>query len=292
MRHWGDRHAQTDRETYLRGVVVTDGGLGTQLRPAPAGQHLQEAWNLEHSGECGKVARAYVRQQADRATNSFGANRFVVGPPRTGGRGRADWGPSRSPPPRPRVEPTVRSMAPRRIALVGRRERHEVREAFAVAGRALAEEGGPRIGHRNHVRRERSPAGRIGRGGDRSAGGGLHGLRFGSRPRPHDDGQHARAGGRRTDRRRGRRDRLQLRPGDRRVHRHLPPAAAATDRPVWIKANAGLPQVVDGQTVYAQTPDAFAETVPALVEAGASFVGGCCGTTPEFIQAVRRKLSS
>ena len=65
---------------------------------------------------------------------------------------------------------------------------------------------------------------------------------------------------------------------------------AVTDRPIWIKANAGLPEMVDGKTVYKQTPGEFAAYVPQLVEAGASFIGGCCGTTPEFIRAVVRKL--
>jgi methionine synthase I (cobalamin-dependent) len=65
---------------------------------------------------------------------------------------------------------------------------------------------------------------------------------------------------------------------------------AATDLPLWIKANAGLPQMVAGQTVYSQTAAEFADHVPELVEAGASFIGGCCGTTPEFIRAVAAKL--
>ncbi len=65
----------------------------------------------------------------------------------------------------------------------------------------------------------------------------------------------------------------------------------ATDRPLWIKANAGLPKVVDGETVYTQTPKGFADHVPGLIEGGASFVGGCCGTSPEFIQAVLKKLA-
>jgi len=63
---------------------------------------------------------------------------------------------------------------------------------------------------------------------------------------------------------------------------------AATDRPIWIKANAGLPEMIGGRAVYAQTAEKFAAVVPALVEAGANFVGGCCGTTPEFIRAIRR----
>jgi len=65
---------------------------------------------------------------------------------------------------------------------------------------------------------------------------------------------------------------------------------AATDRPVWIKANAGLPELVGGEIVYRQTPAQFAAYAPQLVEAGASFVGGCCGTSPEFIRAVAQQL--
>ena len=65
---------------------------------------------------------------------------------------------------------------------------------------------------------------------------------------------------------------------------------AATDRPIWIKANAGLPEMIEGTVVYKQTPAEFAGYVPKLIEAGASFVGGCCGTTPEFIRAVVEKL--
>jgi methionine synthase I (cobalamin-dependent) len=67
---------------------------------------------------------------------------------------------------------------------------------------------------------------------------------------------------------------------------------SATDRPLWIKPNAGLPQMIDGKAVYTQTPDEFAAFVPALVKAGASFVGGCCGTSPEFIAAIKKKLGS
>ncbi len=61
---------------------------------------------------------------------------------------------------------------------------------------------------------------------------------------------------------------------------------AATDLPIWIKPNAGLPEIVAGETVYRQTPAEFASYAPRLVAAGADFIGGCCGTTPEFIRAV------
>jgi methionine synthase I (cobalamin-dependent) len=60
---------------------------------------------------------------------------------------------------------------------------------------------------------------------------------------------------------------------------------SATDRPLWIKANAGLPEMVDGEVVYRTTADEFAAVVPGLIAAGAAFVGGCCGTSPEFIRA-------
>ena len=64
---------------------------------------------------------------------------------------------------------------------------------------------------------------------------------------------------------------------------------AATDRPLWIKANAGLPRMVDGRAVYDVSPEQFAGHVPALLDAGANFVGGCCGTGPAFIAQLHRR---
>lgn len=66
--------------------------------------------------------------------------------------------------------------------------------------------------------------------------------------------------------------------------------SAATDLPLWIKPNAGIPELVSGRTVYRTTPGEFAVQMPSLIEAGASFVGGCCGSTPDFIRAVASKL--
>jgi methionine synthase I (cobalamin-dependent) len=62
--------------------------------------------------------------------------------------------------------------------------------------------------------------------------------------------------------------------------------AAACSLPVWIKANAGLPETRDGAVVYSTPAAVFASYLPALIEAGAAFIGGCCGTTPEFIRAL------
>lgn len=61
---------------------------------------------------------------------------------------------------------------------------------------------------------------------------------------------------------------------------------ARTDRPLWMKANAGLPVMKDGTAVYEVTPAQFARHIPALLAAGADFVGGCCGTSPDFLRAV------
>lgn len=61
---------------------------------------------------------------------------------------------------------------------------------------------------------------------------------------------------------------------------------AACALPLWIKPNAGLPRV-EGASIYYETTAAdFAGHVPALIGAGARFVGGCCGSSPEFVRAM------
>lgn len=67
---------------------------------------------------------------------------------------------------------------------------------------------------------------------------------------------------------------------------------AATHLPVWIKANAGLPVINDGGVSYRTTPEEFASHSGPLLEAGATFLGGCCGTTPNFIRALARNACS
>ena len=62
---------------------------------------------------------------------------------------------------------------------------------------------------------------------------------------------------------------------------------AATDRPIWVKPNAGIPELVNDVPVWKTAPEEFGSYGPALVAAGASFLGGCCGTAPQFIRALR-----
>ena len=66
------------------------------------------------------------------------------------------------------------------------------------------------------------------------------------------------------------------------------PAAEGPARSIM--PNAGLPQRIEGQFIYAAGPDYIAAMVPRFVAAGARIVGGCCGTTPEHVAAMRRAL--
>lgn len=65
---------------------------------------------------------------------------------------------------------------------------------------------------------------------------------------------------------------------------------AVSDLPLWMKANAGRPIVAKGETTYDVTPAQFARFVPELIRAGADFVGGCCGTNPEFVAAMAAEI--
>ncbi len=62
--------------------------------------------------------------------------------------------------------------------------------------------------------------------------------------------------------------------------------AAAPGTPILVHANAGMPVVENGKTVFRDTPDDMASRVAELIEAGANIIGGCCGTTPAHIAAI------
>lgn len=57
--------------------------------------------------------------------------------------------------------------------------------------------------------------------------------------------------------------------------------------PVIVQPNAGLPKVIDGKTVFEVTPKDYAEAISKMIDMGVSIIGGCCGTTPEHIKAVK-----
>ncbi len=66
---------------------------------------------------------------------------------------------------------------------------------------------------------------------------------------------------------------------------------AATDLPIAAQPNAGRPRLIGDKTVFDMEPEPFAEGIVECIQAGATIVGGCCGTTPAHIEAVRRCLS-
>ena len=64
----------------------------------------------------------------------------------------------------------------------------------------------------------------------------------------------------------------------------------ATTLPLWIKPNAGVPQLQKGETVYPETPEEMVTSVSELIKAGVSMIGGCCGTTPEHIRLIALEI--
>jgi 5-methyltetrahydrofolate--homocysteine methyltransferase len=69
-----------------------------------------------------------------------------------------------------------------------------------------------------------------------------------------------------------------------------PVLRALTSLPLWIKANAGIPQIVNGKVAYPLSAEEYAAYVPALVDVGVDVIGGCCGTDPDFIREVGRRI--
>ncbi len=61
--------------------------------------------------------------------------------------------------------------------------------------------------------------------------------------------------------------------------------------PVILKPNAGIPRIEDGKTVFDITPDEFADEVCYLVKMGVRVIGGCCGTTPQYIKLLNEKIA-
>jgi 5-methyltetrahydrofolate--homocysteine methyltransferase len=62
------------------------------------------------------------------------------------------------------------------------------------------------------------------------------------------------------------------------------------DIPILVHANAGLPQNINGVDVFPESPEDMAKIAPNLVKAGANIIGGCCGTTPAHIAAIKKAI--
>jgi 5-methyltetrahydrofolate--homocysteine methyltransferase len=62
--------------------------------------------------------------------------------------------------------------------------------------------------------------------------------------------------------------------------------------PILIHANAGVPELKDGETIFRESPDETASYIEELLQAGANIVGGCCGTTPQHIEKIAEIVKS
>ncbi len=277
------------------GTTVTDGAWGTQMqaRGLPPGA-CPDAWNLDEPAKVEEVARAYVDAGSQIIlTNTFGANRFILGKKGFEDKvvdiNRAGAEISR----RAAGDKALvfASIGPSGVMLVmGDVSEDQLRDAFAIQAKALADGGADGI----VIETMADPAeARLAVAAAKETGLPVAACMV------FDTGPN--------------KDRTMMGTTPEQAAEQLTEAGAdvigsncgqgvagfveicrrlkaATDRPIWIKANAGLPEVKDGQTVYTQTPEEFAAYVPQLVEAGASFLGGCCGTSPAFIEAVCEKL--
>ncbi len=64
------------------------------------------------------------------------------------------------------------------------------------------------------------------------------------------------------------------------------------DIPIIIQANAGLPELINGESVFPATPEEMADQNPLWIKAGVNIIGGCCGTTDKHIRAIRNAVDS
>ena len=283
------------QQLLARGPVVTDGAWGTELqaRGLPIGE-FPDAWNLTHPERVASVAHGYVAVGSRVIlTNTFGANRV-----RLAETGLADQlgeinnrGVEISRAAAGDKALTFASMGPTgKLLLNGDVTEAELRDAFAEQANALAASKPDAliIESMSDVEEARTAvmAARAtglpvvicmvfdaGKNKDRTMMG----------KTPEETAQVLSAAGA---------DVIGANCGQGiagfvEICRRL---RATTDRPIWIKPNAGLPKLVEGRAVYETSPERFASHVPALVEAGANFIGGCCGTTPAFIKAIKRIL--
>lgn len=278
-----------------RGPLITDGAWGTELqRRGLAPGENPDLWNLEYPELVGQVARAYVEAGSQIIlTNTFRANAISLG--ERHGAAAADINRAGVAISRRAVEGTpvkvAASMGPSgKMLVAGEVTPEQITTAYAEQSRACAEAGADALLLETFSDLEEASlalaAARAtglpvivsfvfdtGKKKDRTM--------MGSTPeqiarRMQEEGAAAVGAN------------CGLGPDG------FPPLSVrlrdACELPIWIKPNAGLPEVVDGEARYQLPPDDFASYLPALLDAGACFVGGCCGTNPDFIRALVQEM--
>lgn len=283
-------------ELIAAGPVLTDGGWGTELqgRGLAAGE-LGDTWNLSHPERVEEVARAYVEAGSRIIlTNTFRANRIALGRHAEGGHvtgiNRAGVAISRRAAAGRAL--VFASMGPSgKLLVTNEVGARDLEAAFTEQARALATAGADGL-----VVETMADLGEAKIAVEAAVATGLPVVAC----MVFDSGKN--------------RDRTMTGVGPEQAAAELGAAGAhvvgancglgmeevlpvcealarSTDRPVWIKPNAGLPELVDGQIVYRMDPGTFAGFLPALSAAGARFIGGCCGTNPRFVEALRAQLA-
>ena len=283
-------------------TVIVDGAMGTQLQLAGLGLgECGSAWNLDHPERLTAIHAAYVEAGCDAViTNSFGANRWVLG--RYGLDGR--------------VEEVNRSAAQiaRRAAgdgtcvlgdvgpcggllpPLGAIDPGELLEEFTRQARALLDGGADGIIIETMTAVEEvTIAVRAARAA--AAPFVIASLAFDHLPNglmrtmmgvaPERAAQAALEAGADIV---GANCGTSMTTGD--FARVVEAIRRVTDRPVIVQANAGTPELIDGRAVYSLPPEALADGMAEVVAAGASLVGGCCGTTPAHIAALARRFKA
>jgi 5-methyltetrahydrofolate--homocysteine methyltransferase len=282
-------------ELLARAPLITDGALGTQLqaRGLESGE-CPDAWNLSRPDRVEEVARAYVEAGSDIIlTNTFRANRLALA-----GYGLADKTEEIN---RAGIELARRAAAGHakvfasvgpsgKMLATGDISEEDLRTAFAEQVRVLAKAGAEGIAIETMTDLAEA---KLAVAAARDVGlpivasmvfdSGKDKDRTMTGVTPEQAAQELTAQGADVI---GANCGLGI-AGYVPICRRL---RASTDRPIWIKPNAGLPEMVEGRVVYKTTPQEFAAFVPALLEAGASFVGGCCGTGPEFVRAMKEAV--
>jgi 5-methyltetrahydrofolate--homocysteine methyltransferase len=282
-------------QLLARGPVVTDGAWGTELqaRGLQSGD-FPDAWNLSHPEKVLEVAAAYVQAGSQIIlTNTFGANRLRLGAHAlTGQLAEINRrGVEISKQAAGAQAAVFASIGPTgKMLLAGETTEEELRELFEEQARVLAEAGADglvvetmaeleeasiavRAAHATGLPVVGCMVYDAGKDKDRTMTGVTPERAAAGLSAAGADVIGANCG--------------QGIEGFVPICRRL---RAATDKPLWMKANAGLPELVEGRVTYRTTPEVFASFGPALAAAGAQFLGGCCGTNPDFIRALRKTV--
>lgn len=285
-----------DAKQYAGKVTIADGAWGTELDKlgCPAG-FCREEWNVTRPELVGKVAGSYVDAGAKIIlTNTFGANRFVLAK-----HGRAEKvaefnraGAAISKQAIAGKGHVFASIGPSgKLLMMGEATEGELFEAFREQAVALAEGGADALvvetmtdltEAATAVRAARTTGLLVAASMTYDSGPEKTNTMMGVTPEKAAQAL-SEAGA----------DIIGCNCGIG-IENYIKVAAklrAVTDQPIWVKANAGMPEIVDGKVSYRMTPKDFAAKAKDLVKAGANIVGGCCGTSPEFIRVLAAGLS-